>query len=108
MKLIIAGGRDYVFTRGDAKRIDAISPSEIISGGATGADAGGEKYARARNLPLTIIRAEWDKYDRAAGPKRNEEMAQIADGVALFKGGKGTASMHRYAKKYNLEIFDFR
>jgi len=107
MKLIIAGGRKYVFTRGDAKRIDAINPSEIVSGGATGADAGGEKYAKVKDIPLKLFPADWSIGNKA-GPIRNTEMAKYADAVALFKGGYGTADMYKKAVANGLTIYDFR
>ena len=49
MKVIIAGGRDYIFNQADFDVLDYIatkwSITEVVSGGAKGADAGGEKWA---------------------------------------------------------------
>lgn len=52
--------------------------------------------------------ADWKSHGRAAGPIRNEPMAEYADGVALFPGGRGTASMKREAAKRGLRVFVFR
>jgi len=109
IKLIIAGGRDYTLTQEDYEKLDAIPDvEEIISGGAPGADAGGEMWAWNRDIALKIIRAEWHIHGRAAGPIRNKVMAEYADAVALFPGGRGTASMKREAQKADLVIYDYR
>ncbi len=125
MKLIIAGGRDYHLTEHDLARLDGIEGvEEVISGGASGADAGGEQWARSHGIPVTVMRADWDdlthpraviktrrdgsRYNAAAGPIRNEKMASIADALAVFPGGSGTADMVAQAKKRGLVIFDFR
>ena len=108
MKLIIAGGRNYHLTASDLLQLDDLPISMVISGGATGADAGGEQYAADRDLPVKVFRADWLHQGKAAGPRRNRRMAEYADAVALFSGGRGTASMHREAVKAEIQIYDFR
>lgn len=108
MKTIIAGGRDYEFNRHDILALDMLSISmpitEVVSGCAKGADTCGEQWAEQEGIPVMKFPAEWDKYGKAAGHKRNEVMAQYADAVILFPGGKGTANMEQNAIKYNLKI----
>ena len=106
MKLIIAGGRKYRLTADDAAYLDGLFIEEIVSGGATGADSGGEAYATHRGLNVKRFPADWDAYGKAAGPIRNRQMAEYADGVVLFPGGRGTASMAREARKAGIRIFD--
>jgi len=82
---------------------------QIVSGGATGADSVGEYYARdIGKCGLIEFPADWDKYGRAAGPRRNEAMArytaQRGGGIVAFEGGKGTADMLRRAKKHGITI----
>lgn len=112
MKLIIAGGRDYQFTQSDFDLLDGLRlkhpVEEVVSGGATGADSGGEDWAKSREIPVKGFPADWKTYGKAAGPMRNQAMASYADAVALFPGGKGTASMYRIAKATGIEIYDFR
>lgn len=108
MKLIIAGGRDYCLTETDTQGLDRIPISEVVSGGAPGADASGESYAHFNGLPVRKFPADWQTHGKAAGPIRNRQMAEYADGVALFPGGRGTASMFAEAQKAGIEIFDFR
>jgi hypothetical protein len=109
-KCIVAGGRDFY----DYKHLEATlnlylchkSNIEIVSGGASGADSLGERYAKEKGHKLKVFKADWDKHGKAAGPIRNEEMAKYADGLIAFWDGesKGTKSMIGYAKKYNLKI----
>jgi len=113
MVLIIAGGRDYKMDTADYMRLEEIhlqfGPiTEIVSGGATGADAEGELWAELSGIPVRKFEADWQAHGRAAGPIRNEQMAKYADALALFPGGKGTASMHVAARRAGIVIYDFR
>jgi hypothetical protein len=112
MKLIIAGGRDYKFKPEDFNRLSKIHwhdtyVTEVVSGGALGADRGGEMWAAAERIPIKFFRPDWEEYGKAAGPIRNRQMAEYADAVALFPGGRGTESMRIEAKVKGLRIFDF-
>lgn len=105
MKTVIAGGRDYVLTGADCVWLDTLGITEVVSGGARGADRGGEEWALGNNIDLTIMPAKWIKHGKAAGPIRNREMAEYAEAVVLFPGGKGTDSMAREAKRMDLPIY---
>lgn len=67
----------------------------ILSGGCTGADKLGERYATEMGLAVERYTANWEKYGKSAGPRRNEEMARQCDYVICFWDGKsrGTRSM---------------
>ncbi len=109
MKLIIAGGRDYRFTSKDIERLNTLENiTEVVSGGAKGADTEGEHWAREQSIPIKVFKADWNQYGRGAGPKRNQAMADYADAVALFPGGKGTENMFKHAQKIGLVIYDWR
>lgn len=110
-RLVVAGCRDfnnYFKLAAELKRLIKEIGKDytiiIISGGARGADTLGEKFARWHRLKIERFSAEWDKYGRSAGPRRNVQMAQVADGVIVFWDGKsrGTKSMiecaHRLRK----------
>jgi len=111
MKLIIAGGRDYDLGEAQYAWLDEIHSSygvtEVVSGGAHGADAGGELWALKRGLPVKIFTAEWARYDRSAGPRRNQQMALYAEALALFPGGRGTANMRTVAAARKLLFFRY-
>lgn len=112
MKIIVAGSRgfnDYNLLR---KKLDFFLSKKdpatitIISGGARGADQLGERYARERGLQLEIYPAEWEKYGKSAGYKRNELMAEKADGLVAFWDleSRGTKHMIDLAGKKGLLV----
>jgi len=78
--------------------------TEVVSGGAKGADEFGEFIAKSYNTKLTVFPADWNKHGMAAGLIRNKQMVEYADAVVLFPGGKGTANMKEQAEKMNLKI----
>ncbi len=118
-RIIIAGSRQFndygkmlkALDEQGVHLINSIDPIEIISGHASGADTLGEKFAKAYGYPLKIFPADWDKYGRAAGPIRNEQMAKYAAdadrGILIaFPVGesRGTRNMIKLAKQYGLEV----
>ena len=105
--VVVAGGRDYEFTDEDRTRLDALPIRELVSGGASGADRGGEQWAQSRNIPVKLFPADWKAHGRAAGPIRNRKMAEYADAVVLFPGGRGTASMRKEAEKAGITVYDY-
>lgn len=62
-----------------------LTPSVIVSGGADGADALAERYAREHNIPLQIYPADWKRYGRSAGAKRNQEIVNMSDILIAFR-----------------------
>lgn len=111
MKLIIAGGRSFEGDEEHLQWLDDIDNlhkvTEVISGKAPGADYFGEQWAKLRRLPVKAFPAKWHRHGRAAGPMRNRQMAEYADAVALFPGGKGTDNMRYQARFYGLKIFEY-
>ena len=111
MKIIIAGGRD--FTDYEKLYIECdnilqdLNTIEIVSGAYyIGADKLGEQYAKERGYKITRFPANWNKYGKAAGPKRNEQMANYADALIAFWDGKsrGTKNMIQLAKSRRLKV----
>ena len=76
------------------EELDVIDDIEIVSGGAKGADKLGERYAKERGYSLKIFPAEWNKYGKSAGYKRNEQMADYADLVIVFWDGESKGTKH--------------
>ena len=112
-RVVIAGCRDYnnydeakEFIDYCLSRIRKENEIIIVSGGARGADALGERYAKENGFKIELYPAHWEKYGKSAGPKRNEQMAKIADCVICFwdKKSPGTKSMIGFAKEYNKPI----
>ncbi|MDD6478394.1 MAG: DUF2493 domain-containing protein [Oscillospiraceae bacterium] len=107
-RVVIAGCRYYENYKEAEEYIDfCISNIRkeneiiIVSGGARGADALGERYAEENGFKIERYLPNWDKYGKSAGPKRNRQMAEIGDYVICFWDGKskGTKSMIEAARK---------
>ncbi len=114
MKIVIAGCRNYNNYNEAKTFIDIIINKipnkeniKILSGGARGADALGERYAKENGFKIEYHPADWAKYGKSAGPKRNQEMAQACDIAICFwdSHSKGTKSMIDYARKYGKLVF---
>ncbi|MDB2496377.1 SLOG family protein [Verrucomicrobiales bacterium] len=107
LSTIIAGGRDYQPTEDDLARLNDLPIREVVSGGSTGVDQAGEEWAGNRGIPVKKFPADWKRYGRGAGPRRNREMAEYADALVLLPGGRGTAAMRSEAVKAGIRIYDF-
>ena len=111
IKVIIAGGRNfenYILLKFKCNAIlkEINDEIQIVSGGAKGADALGERYAKERGFICKRFEADWDKNGKAAGAIRNSEMAKYADCLIAFWDGKsaGTKDMITKAEKFNLNV----
>ena len=110
MKVIIAGGRnfnDYNKLRESCDNILVNQKDvEIVSGMAAGADTLGERYAQEKGYEVKKFPAQWDLYGKSAGYKRNQQMAEYADGLIAFWDGKsrGTKHMIDIANKMGLKV----
>jgi hypothetical protein len=112
-KVVVAGGRDFQDYRTLNRKLDKILSSKrdtheiiIISGNARGVDRMGETYARKRGYKTEVYPADWNKWGKAAGPRRNAQMAKAADAVVVFWDGhsRGTSSMIGEARKNKLPL----
>lgn len=109
--ILVAGSRNFV----DAERLAEIlaenvgADDTIVEGGAKGVDTMARQWAEARDIGVVEIKADWAKYGRAAGPKRNDEMtAFIAEhggrAVFIWDGeSKGTKQCILSARKHGIE-----
>lgn len=108
MRVIIAGSRTVTNYEAllSAIRDSGFVISEVVSGGAAGADALGERWALENSVPLRKFPADWATHGRAAGPIRNTEMAQYADAlIAIWDGAsRGTANMISTANRRGLRV----
>ena len=104
MKILVCGGRDYDEWPKMKEYLDSLhekcTVTEVIHGGADGADRLAGVWARWNCIKETVYKADWKKYKKAAGPIRNLEMLDTSkpDLVLVFPGGKGTAHMRKIAE----------
>ena len=121
MKVIIAGSRNvdnYMLIEAAVLQSDFYTEiTEVVSGGAKGADRLGELYARNNNIEVKTFIPDWNdidapgavvkknrwgkKYNSKAGFDRNEKMGEYADALIAIWDGKsaGTKSMINIMKR---------
>lgn len=112
MKLAVIGSRQYTNMLEMSAKIDELSPSTIISGGAKGADTLAKTYATMNNINMVEYKADWKQFGRGAGIIRNRTIVENADHILAFWDGTslGTKSSINYAKKLNkpLTVITFK
>ncbi len=108
MKLIVAGSRTIQDREIIFKFLDSLKSNitEIVSGLAKGPDLIGKEWAEENNIPVKEFPADWCGLGKKAGPIRNCQMGDYADGLVAFWDGKsnGTKHMIEYAKKKKIPI----
>jgi hypothetical protein len=124
-RVIVCGGRDFKDRDFFSSRMNEIAyrlfertvadeygnflySTTIISGGAKGVDQLAIDWAIVENTGYKEYKADWDKYGKAAGPIRNQQMIDEGkpDLVIAFPGGKGTADMVARAKQAGIEVIE--
>lgn len=80
----------------------------IISGAnASSPDRWGEAWAQcSAGVDLEQHPANWNRYGKQAGPRRNKQMAETADALLAFWDGEsaGTQDMIRKARERGLDV----
>jgi hypothetical protein len=113
MKLIIAGDRDItdIAVVYDAllkfrAEHPGLKVTEIVSGCARGVDTLGEQVAREFDVPVKRFPADWARFGKAAGPIRNQQMADYADALVAVPvpTSRGTRDMIRRARSKGLIV----
>jgi hypothetical protein len=112
-RVLVCGGRDYNDEERVFGTLDEIHKrsriTAIIQGYATGADDLAREWGYGqRNCAILSFAPDWNRYGKAAGPKRNAQM--LAEGkpdlVVAFPGGKGTANMVAQARAAGIEVIE--
>lgn len=85
------------------------SPDTVLVHGAcpTGADTIADELWKILGYAVEPHPADWSRYGRAAGPKRNQEMVDAGADVCLaflVPGSRGTADCARRAEKAGIPV----
>lgn len=121
IRLAVVGSRnysqefeEYIFEKLDLfldSHLPRGSVEAVISGGATGADSIARKWANERGIEIIEYLAEWKKYGKSAGPRRNTLIVNDCTHLVAFplKGSRGTWDSVRKGKKggKSVEIYNF-
>jgi len=79
MRLLVCGSRDWTDSKRIMRELGRLlghdgSPGVVIHGAALGADKLAGTCALALGASGEPFPADWDRYGRSAGPRRNEQM----------------------------------
>jgi hypothetical protein len=79
--------------------------SLVIHGGAKGADTEAGIIATSLGHDVQMVRAEWDKYGKSAGYKRNKKMIEMQPDLVLAfsNGSRGTQHTINLARAAGIE-----
>ena len=114
--ILVAGSRGF----DDMDRLEKIleenlmADDTIVEGGARGVDTMARQWAEARGISFIEMKADWAKYGKAAGPKRNDAMVEFVaehKGRALFiwdGKSKGTKQCIQSAMKKELSVMIYQ
>lgn len=100
MRTIIAGTRiidDYEFL---CSVMDDLSwaPTAVLCGCANGVNANGKRWAIDNDVKVEFYLANWQRFEKAAGPMRNSKMVANAEALVLIWDGKSKGSADVLAK----------
>ena len=112
MRVLITGSRDWTDEEAIYRALAAHTGFEhnvtLLSGHCpTGADAIAERYAKTKGWDIELHPADWGKYGKYAGPKRNQEMVDRKPDLVLafiLNGSKGASGTVAMAKKAGLRV----
>ena len=106
MRVLVCGGRDYADADYLRCVLSELPVTVLIEGEAPGADTLARLWAQRRGILIDRYPADWDRYGKAAGPIRNQQMLDEGkpDLVVAFPGGHGTADMVRRARAAGIAV----
>ena len=114
MRVIIAGSRNMSQSKqkwiARAVELSGFDVTEVVCGLARGADTLGKLWAESVGIPVAEFPAEWDKYGKSAGPRRNTQMLEYADALIVFiwENSRGSANMLKQTILANKPYFIIR
>ena len=118
MRVIVAGSRGITDYRVVEEAIlrSGFNVTEVVSGTARGVDQLGERFGALNGIPVRRFPADWERYGRSAGYRRNEQLVacaiQAPDGgalVAVWDGvSRGTRHTIELARRAGLPTYVHR
>lgn len=112
---LICGGRDFAdqemfdSAMGDLLRMWGC-PRRVVHGGATGADTMAGEWAKKLAIDVAVYPAEWTRFGRGAGPRRNQQMLdqEHPDLVVAFPGNVGTPDMIARSREAGVAVAEIK
>ena len=99
MKLIVAGSRTFTDYQLLSQTLGPQRPriTEVLHGGARGADQLGFRWAVKHHIRSRCFAADWERFGKAAGVRRNDQMAQAGDMLVAFHANNSPGTAHMIA-----------
>ncbi len=94
MKLAVIGSRTFTDFKYLSKILQFHECTQIISGGARGADSLAKQYAAEKGISYIEFLPDWDNQGRKAGIFRNIKIVDAADEIVAFWDGKSKGTAH--------------
>src|SRR3712207_1495871 len=106
MKTAVIGSRSFTDYALLQHTLDTYFITQIISGGAIGADQLAERYAKERNIPTLIFKPYYHKFGKSVPLIRNKQIVDTSELVIAFWDGesRGTAYTIRYAESLGRRV----
>ena len=110
MRVIVCGSRYWTDVEKIADRLSKLpGDTQIITGGANGADRIAYDVANWMCLGTLEIRADWAKHGKSAGPIRNRQMLDWKPSLVIafhsdFEHSKGTKDIVFEANKREIAV----
>lgn len=108
-RILVCGGRyafdtNFIFATLDEYRKFFAPVFCIIQGEARGTDYIAKCWAKRNGIACIGVEANWDFYDKSAGPTRNYWMTQFCSPelILAFPGNKGTENMVQTGKRLGI------
>lgn len=113
MRLLICGDRNWTDQAAITEIVERLRPEVVIEGDARGADRMAGIAGALAGCKVEIYPAEWDKYKRAAGSIRNQQMLDYGEPTHVIAfhdnlaESKGTRDMINRSLKAKLPVLHF-
>jgi hypothetical protein len=115
VRVLVTGGRGYRHAWRVFEELGRVLEEDcegvlarlcVVQGGASGADAHAQEWARSQGVCSVTFEANWTKLGDVAGPIRNRWMFKFMpiDIVLAFPGGTGTQGCVREARRMGVDV----
>lgn len=111
MKVVVCGSRSFRSYELAKRWLDGLRTmlpiTEVISGGALGADRVGERWAGQHGVPIKLFPAKWEENGKVAGFIRNGEMVDEGEAVIAFWDGESSGTKNTIMRAMRKGIYVF-
>lgn len=92
--IAITGGRDHMPTASELQAFrfcfGRLGGTVLLHGDARGVDRTVAAYARRHGIPVQAFPADWNRFGKAGGPLRNQEIVTECHALIAWPGNIGT------------------